>query len=424
MSCTSCRRNPCCCLRTSTPYYLSSPTCSEDNTQEVITQEFAFGICPSNSWNVPECGQSAVLNVGKVLGVTIGAFMWHPNYGYFEIQSVDQDAETITISNPCNTGNAAPGVQIPACTCFTVTPPSCCEGTQQDGVFVAYDFTAPANSTCLDITLTGTEGLIVNNNVQIGSGVYFLDAIKANNVVTICNQGEGIVEGTPVVAQNEFGFYQYPVQLLLVNPCGEDPVDLGTVLVCVDGIQQPLTGDVVGSILVLQDTTTGEASYEVLPTAPTYQSVLQTHTSAPVVPTLLDAGTPSFTSNIAGVTITNPNTTRTMNTLYNVTGTVSGERTIPTGADWLELAMSLQVRIDGGGWSVKATVVHSWEFVAIDPLPEGFQVTWTGILPVAVSNADLIEARIEITMLTAAVTNAVYDISTMDVTIAAYGSTV
>lgn len=422
MACTSCRTNPCCCLRTSTPYYLSSSTCAEDHTQEVITQEFNFGVCPENSWNVPQLGQSAVLNVQGVVGITIGAFLWHPSYGYFEVQAVDQGAGTITISNSYAT-NAAPGVQIPACTCFTVTPPSCCEGTQQDGIFVAYDFTAPPDATCIDIILTSVESLIVGNQVQIGSGLYLLSEVKANNVITICNEGQGILPGTPVVAQNEFGFYQYPVQLVISNPCDVTPVTSGIALVCDGNSTATLVNGAVGDVLTLTNVD-GTAHYATPAAIPTYSAVLESDLSDPIVPVTLDVGTPSATTGIAAVTITNPSATSAMKTIYTVTGGVLGERTIPTAADFLELSMSLQVRIDGGGWVVKATVIHSWEFVDIDPLPEAFQVTWTGIQSVAVSQADLIEARLEIQSLTAATNNAVFDIATFDVTISAYGSTV
>lgn len=424
MACTSCRTNPCCCVSYSTPYYLNSAVCTENHTQEVVVNQYQFGVCPTNSWNVPQCGQSAVLDVAGVTGITIGANIWHPSYGYFEIISVNASQGTIQITNYCLADNAAAGVQIPACTCFTITPPSCCtDANNQDGVFVAYDFTAPADATCLDIILTSVEGLIAGNNVQIGTGLYLLSEIKANNVITICNEGEGITPGTPVIAKNQFEFYQYPVQLVVSNACSIASVATGKVLACNGESSATLVNGIVGDVLTLTNVD-GTAHYATPAAIPVYQSELETNTSAPVVPTTLDAGTPSFTSNLAGVTITNPNATRPMNTIFTVTGSVLGERIIPTVADWLELSMSLQVRYDGGGWNVMATVIHSWEFVAVDPLPEQFQVTWTGVRAVAVSQADLIEARLEIQSLTAAVTGATFDIATLDLTISAYGSTI
>lgn len=214
MACSSCRSSTCtgCSAR---PYYAESPVCEEDNCQKVYVNQFSFAVCPTNSWNVPLCGQTSILNVDGVQGVSIGSYLWHTNYGYFQVTSVNTSNGTIGITNDCTTGNATPGTQIPACTCFVVTDAPA--GTNNNAnlfPFVAIDFTAPPDATCIDITVTNANGISIGDTVAIGSGTYFVDSISSTTLITICNEGEGITPGTPVIAQDAFGNYQYPIGVI------------------------------------------------------------------------------------------------------------------------------------------------------------------------------------------------------------------
>lgn len=263
MSCSSCNSSPCSCLSpVQQPYYACAPVCAEDHTKNVYINQMSLGVTIQSAWNIPLCGASAVLSVPGLSAVSVGSFIWHDSYGYYEIVAGDTVNQTITVQNNCDASNASPGTQVPACTTFVVTPPSCCEDTGQDGVFVAIDFTAPANSTCLDITLTAVTGLIAGNNVQIGSGVYRLSEVKANNVVNICNDGEGILPGTSVIAQDFAGRYQYPVIQLSVNACVSTPATPGSVIACVSGSQKILDGATAGHVITLVDPATNTASYQ------------------------------------------------------------------------------------------------------------------------------------------------------------------
>lgn len=320
--CSACRANPCSCSNL-VPYYDVIPSCEEDHCKKIYVNQFSFAVCPQDSWNVPSCGQTAILSVPGVRGATVGAFLWNPTFGYYEITQINVQKGTIGVVNNCYAVNASPGTQIPKCTCFTVTDlPS--DLVINDGIFVAYDFTAPDVGDCLDITLTSVDGLITGNNVQIGTGIYLLDEVKANDVVTICNEGEGIIPGTPVVAKDISGQYQYPVIQLSTNPCAQDPVEEGAVIACNDGSAKPITGPTVGHVLTLHDVATGSAGYDPIPD-PDISSGVISDTSFNVIVHIPPNS--SATSGNASVTIINPSTTRTENVFYTVTGYFIGNVT-------------------------------------------------------------------------------------------------
>jgi len=264
MSCNTCFRNPCSCLAgVPQPFYAQSSACAQDHTKNVYIQQISLGLQIQSAWNIPSCGSSAVLSVPGLTAASVGSTIWHESYGYFEIIAYDVIGQTITIQNNCTEGNAAPGTQVASCTTFTISPPPCCSPTT-DGVFVAIDFTAPDVDDCIDITLTSTEGLISGYGVSIGSGVYVLQEVKANNIVTICNDGEGIVPGTSVIAQDYAGNYQYPVTVVSTNPCSQDTTNGGAVLVCRDGFVRPLAVPEVPVLLVGTNVTGNIATYEVV----------------------------------------------------------------------------------------------------------------------------------------------------------------
>ena len=80
-------------------------------------------IRPNNSWAIPECGETASLSVYGLRSITVGSFLWSPDYGYFEITDYDSDACVIEITNTCIEGNAAPGTVVPVCASFVLTAP-------------------------------------------------------------------------------------------------------------------------------------------------------------------------------------------------------------------------------------------------------------------------------------------------------------
>lgn len=248
---------PDCCENTvhanPTPFYNCAPACAEGHTKSIFIQQFVADIKIQDSWNVPGCGLTATVTSIELQGIVVGSYIWNPTYGYFEITAFNPTTNQITILNHCNEGNAAAGTTVPSCTEFTVTVPPCDCGSDSD-VCVAIDFTAPDVDDCVDITLSGTTGLTAGDTIQIGTGFYFLEEIKPNDVVTICNQGEGITPGTSVIALDANGNYQYCISIISTNPCDRDAVLQGAVIVCnEDGVTSPLTAtaDDVGSFLTI-----------------------------------------------------------------------------------------------------------------------------------------------------------------------------
>lgn len=227
--------------------------CVEDHCQVIINQQFFTALKINNSWNVPDCQGAAFLYVSGVQSVLIGSYLWDPAFGYFEIIGFDVATQQITVQNNCNDGNAAVGTQVPACTLFVVVDaPTAVTNSGSATMFpyVAVDFTAPDNGDCILITVTNVNGLVVGKNVQIGSGIYRIDSIADATHITICNDGSGITPGTAVFAKNSAGQFQYPITLIDANPCTNDPVDTGCLMVCKDGVMYPLgnTGIVAGMV--------------------------------------------------------------------------------------------------------------------------------------------------------------------------------
>lgn len=223
-----------------TPFYNCAPACPESHTQRVIVQTFSADVKLIDTWNIPACGQSAVVNTESLKAIVPGSYLWNPTYGYFEVSAFNSGTGQVTLINHCNTGNASAGTNVPACTEFTVTVPPCDCGTGSQ-VCVAIDFTAPDDNTCIDITLTSTTGLTASDTIQIGTGFYFLEAIKPNDVVTICNHGQGITPGTSVIARDVNGNYQYCISIISTNPCDRTAEDSVRLLGCgTDAVTVPL----------------------------------------------------------------------------------------------------------------------------------------------------------------------------------------
>lgn len=393
--CTTCRKTPCGCNAygnaTPVPYYQEVPCCPEDNCQKIYITQSAIGVQIQSSWNVPQCGGAAVLSVPGLVNIPVGEFLHHPTFGYFEVVSFDAINQQISIQNPCFTDNALPGSEIPACTTFTIGPPPCCEDVGQSGIFVAIDFTAPDDGDCLDITLTAVEGLIAGNNVEINSGIYLLDEIKADNVVTICNEGEGIIPGTPVIAKDIAGNYVVPVIQLSINACTQDITSAGTVLVCNDGSAQPLTGAVVGYVLKLTNTTTGAAAYAALPPELDISSGVIENTSANNTGTLDGiAGPVTINSNNAQVIINNPSATTSEKIHYTVDAYLVGEASNGLTAGG---TFTLSLNVDTGGGPIVVRIVARPYFTGTDDdYDYADQVTYHGILTVAASGSVTITA--------------------------------
>lgn len=389
-----CNKKPCQCGPQ--PYYEKVKFCPEDNKETLVIQEYRFAVKINNSWNVPVCGGTAVLDVNGLVSASLGSFLWNADFGYFEITGVNEGQ--LQVTNTCLLGNAVSGTQVPACSDFIVTdPPS--DLINNSGVYVKYDFTAPANNTCVDITVTSVQGLVEGNEVQIGSGIYFLNSVNPNDIINICNyDNKGITPGTPVIAKNAGGNYQYPVTVISINPCSQDPVFEGKVVVCDGNIQKVLTGNTDGQFLTLLNHTTGEAGFTDGPCAAglqtsgtvvicngSSQAVLTGNNAGQILsltnaatgeaeyidPTAVDnwfnastnftgtvsvSGTNPVNSNVASLSIANGYASRNQDILCNVVANILG---VPTLAgSYFDLTAELQIDLNGGGYNTVATVIE------------------------------------------------------------------
>lgn len=232
-------QNDSCCQNlipaTPQPYYQCASACPEGHTQQVFIQQFVADLKIQDTWNVPACNGTATVTSVQLIDIVVGSYLWNPEYGYFEITAFNSATNQITLYNHCNEGNAAEGTNVPSCTPFTVTTPPADSSTPTDGPCVAIDFTAPDVGDCIDITLTSTTGIAVGYLVDIGTGQYRVSALKPNDIITICNDGSGITPGTPVIARDPQGHYQYCLQIIAVNPCTNTSELQGKLVVCTGG---------------------------------------------------------------------------------------------------------------------------------------------------------------------------------------------
>lgn len=426
MSCNRCNCSPCSCSAlpgVPTPYYGCAPSCPEDHTYAQPVYLVYFGLTISPSWNIPVSGGSIVLPL-KANAVPIGAMIWADTFGYFRISSFDYDKQEVTITNEGRAGNATPGTQVPRCTTFAVTPTPCCSD-DQSGVFVKYDFTAPAIDDCLDITLTSIQGLIAGNKVQIGTtGVYNLTDIKADNVVRICNDGEGITPGSPVIAQNAAGEYQYPVTSISVNSCAQDAVPAGAMLVCVDGVGATLGGGNTNDLLTRNaegqgfwtDTIPNEVNQLVTDVAEMETDIVDletgltnlgnyvaglkgfqaTDSTTPAGPAVtLKASNPTLTSEVATVVITN-DSVRTQAFFYTIVARIFGNPNV-ANAQQVTIDYDLQINVDGAGY-ISASVMDKTYWQRTDSnFRQDVQVTWTGISVKAPAAGFTLDAKVVVT---------------------------
>lgn len=196
------------------PYYNCTPTCQEDHCQQVNVFNYQTAICVNYAFNIPACGQLANVYFTDLKVLPVGAYLWHATYGYFEVVAFNTQTGQVTLINNCNDGNAPVGTNIPACTCFVVTPQPLNDATSLLVPFVALDFVAPAVGNCIDIEVTTVAGLHVGDTITIGTGFYSVSALNTPTNITICNDGLGIVAGTNVIARNGADQLQYPINVI------------------------------------------------------------------------------------------------------------------------------------------------------------------------------------------------------------------
>lgn len=276
MGCSRCGNSGCgggssCCgntvsLHRSTGSGSCASACPEDHTQYICDEKFNTTVVIANSWNIPDCGESAVLAAGDIGHVHEGSYLWSADYGYYEITAHDKVAGEITVKNNCTSGNEDAGTQVPAGSSFIVSDPPASSVSAQASLypFVAVSFTAPNVGVPTLVSVTNVNGLSIGKNVNIGSGTYLLTGISDANTIEIENTGSGITPGTAVNAVNSGGDLQYPVILIDANPCTNDATESGSVIGCASGVLTPFDVPYVGSVLVGTDAVNNLAEFQLL----------------------------------------------------------------------------------------------------------------------------------------------------------------
>lgn len=215
------------------------PTCGgcssysvNSNCQTIHNINYSVSFKTGTSFNVPRCGEEAILFVPIGTKLVSEGYIWNPTFGYFQVLGYDQTTGRLTIVNPCLDSVAIPGLQIPTCTEFISVGSPLPPGTV-GGIFLLSNFTAPAVGECVTVTLTSVIGLAPGINVSIGNAIYFISDIQPDTNAVICNEGAGFAPGTPIIAVSSFGQLLYPVSaaansplVLSVSNVNADPIDL------------------------------------------------------------------------------------------------------------------------------------------------------------------------------------------------------
>ena len=201
---------------TPVPVYPSGPAsssnpCQENHCLEIRTNLYGAALETGLQFNIPACGQSAVVYVAGLTLAHVGSYLWSSIYGYYEIIAYNASTAEVTIKNNCTNGNSAAGTSVPKCSAFVVSPAPIEESG--DIAYLAADFVTPIVTGCVAITVTDTSNIVAGNIVTIASGTYTVQSITNGTSMVICNDGLGQTPGTTITAISGTGGFNYPIIL-------------------------------------------------------------------------------------------------------------------------------------------------------------------------------------------------------------------
>lgn len=257
------------CASSGQPYYQNVSMCPEDNCKTVYVQKVSQVFKLRSAFVMPACGGRVYVVFNNVVEVAIGSYLWAESVGYLKVAGFSSVTQEVVLENTCPSlqcgDQAAPGTMVQACTAFVVTPPPCQNTDAESGLwpYLAADMVAPANGSCLDIAVTNTNGIIAGGQVTIGGGTYRVGAILSATLIQICNDGAGLSPGTVVDHDDAQGNLIVPIIIIAQDPCLATPVLSGKLLVCKNGLQQPIEGILNGQIPVY-DSTSKEVDFRSL----------------------------------------------------------------------------------------------------------------------------------------------------------------
>lgn len=252
------------CNSLANPFYVTACGIQSEQTLTIWDYFYSNTLLTAAEFVVPACNSNISFQVSGLAKTYPGMYIWNPLYGYFKIVSYNYSNCVLTIENECQTVNASPGFNVPACTKFIVVDTPCCFDAVNylDYPYVAVDFVVPASGSCVTVKLTTVNGLILGQFVDIAGGRYYLQQVLNNTDVVICNLGEGGIPGSVVYAVNAQGEYINPVAVYFQEMCDRGPVLTGALNICSSTTDAPiLEGNFLYEVPALIDTTTNEVAF-------------------------------------------------------------------------------------------------------------------------------------------------------------------
>lgn len=238
-ACNRCGCNPC--------------ACKEDHTVKLIESSYTTTVCTCGSWVMPAVGESVQLHLNQVTDLLPGAILYNPSVGHLHVQSYDRNTGYVLAVNQGGDDNAEGGTTFPEGICFHVGVPVECDcAADWTGPCLAADFTSPAIGDTAQAAVTTVSGLFVYDTIDIGGYMYKIVEITDANSITVKNEGYGAPVGTVIKADPKCSGRPCQVKITVINndnPCMQEPVKEGLVLVCDEGTPKPIVGEATGQVL-------------------------------------------------------------------------------------------------------------------------------------------------------------------------------
>jgi len=238
-ACNRCGCNPC--------------ACKEDHTVKLIESSYTTTVCTCGSWVMPAVGESVQLHLNQVTDLLPGAILYNSSVGHLHVQSYDRTTGYVLAVNRGGDDNAEGGTTFPEGMCFHVGIPVECDcAADWTGPCLAADFTSPAIGDTAQAAVTTVSGLFVFDTIDIGGYMYKIVEITDANSITVKNEGYGAPVGTVIKADPKCSGRPCQVKITVINndnPCMQEPVNEGLVLVCDEGTPKPIVGEATGQVL-------------------------------------------------------------------------------------------------------------------------------------------------------------------------------
>lgn len=193
-----------------------SSSCQNCCYSNYTCPEFCTSLPVANSWNIPACGEEAVLYIPGLLTALIGSFLANPTYGFFEITGFNSINSLVTVVNNCYFENAEPGTIVPGGTKFVlsaVPPSSTIEGGWFSPINAGEEWsfnTSTSVNVPSDATLIYQKG----DKVRFSQGgvykYFYIADVPSSTVLTLTGGSDYTVSNavidTPMISREDVPF--------------------------------------------------------------------------------------------------------------------------------------------------------------------------------------------------------------------------